>query len=38
MAIGLLTELNRTLTPLLDVGLNYLTLERAATATALSGG
>jgi excinuclease ABC subunit A len=29
MTTGLLSELNRTLTPLLDVGLGYLTLDRA---------
>ncbi len=32
MTIGLLAELNGTLTPLLDVGLSYLTLDRAGAS------
>ena len=32
MTIGLLSELNGTLTPLLDVGLSYLTLDRAGAS------
>ena len=32
MTTGLLSELNGTLTPLLDVGLRYLTLDRAGAS------